>query len=442
MAVTGTLSSGSDFTGISDALKQRYEGPMAVNIEGEQEVLSAFEAVGDFETVEGSDGKQINLGQYLSAGGGISAMLENDYYPDNVAPGWLQSNLTIKQIGARVDLSGRAMRRAIAGPAAFATWADMALTERAKRIAFHMDRMALGTGTGIIGRINGTPDGTGDAMDDAFGIAGLGSASYLFMRDDTFRYSPNANGSSPRSGVVHVVRQNFGADTFDTDLVGALGTPATATSAADNDYVFLGSANVNGSGSREITGLEAHLDDGTNVTTYQGVTRSSYPDVLYAQIINSTTSYGGVLSEDLLDAADSQCYERAYGKPDLLFGSRSGARSFWKSLKADRTLPDPQGQYQGGKKAKGLRVFLGDRQVELRAARKAPISRWYGVDRTSFRRFKIGSGHWDNTTGAIWNRVIDSTGVKDAVYALWVQEEELACFHPARSFKLTTLSAA
>lgn len=440
MAVTGTKSSGSDFVGLNDSLKQTYAGPMATNIEGEQEVLSAFKAAGDFETTDGPDGKQINLGQYLSAGGGVSAMLEDDYFPDNVAAGWLQSNLTIKQVAARVDLSGRAFRRALQGPAAFATWADMALTEKAKRVAFHMDRMALGTGTGIIGRINGAPDGTGDAMDDAFGIAGLGSASYLFMRDDTFRYSPNANGSSPRTGVVHVVRQNFGADTFDTDLTSALGTPATAASAADNDYVFLGSANVNGSGSRELTGLEAHLDDGTNVTTYQGVTRSSYPDVLYAQIINSTTSYGGVLSEDLLDYADSTTWERAGGRVDLLLMNRNGQRSYWKSLKGDRVINDPQGAFKGGKRS--LTIILGDREVELRPARKVPSARVYGVDRSVMRRFRIGSGQWDDKTGSIWTRVQDGTGVKDAAYAVWIQEEELACFYPSRCFKLTNLLAA
>ena len=38
MAVTGTKSSGSDFVGINDALKQTYTGPFSANIEGESEV--------------------------------------------------------------------------------------------------------------------------------------------------------------------------------------------------------------------------------------------------------------------------------------------------------------------------------------------------------------------------------------------------------------------
>jgi hypothetical protein len=58
--------------------------------------------------------------------------------------------------------------------------------------------------------------------------------------------------------------------------------------------MFLGGANVNGSGAREFNGLEAQIDDGTNVTTFQGLTRSTYPDVLYSQIIDSSTYTAGV----------------------------------------------------------------------------------------------------------------------------------------------------
>jgi hypothetical protein len=162
--------------------------------------------------------------------------------------------------------------------------------------------------------------------------------------------------------------------------------------------------------------------------------------VLYSQIVNSTTSYSGVLSEDLLDYCDSLAWERAGGKVDLIMMNRNGQRSFWKSLKGDRVLNDPQGQFVGGKAS--LKIMLGDRVVELKAARKLPASRVYGIDRSVMKRFKIGTGRWDDITGSIWNRVTDSTGVKDAAYAIWIQEEEYACVHPARCFKITNLATA
>jgi hypothetical protein len=148
MGTTTGTGTGSDFTGLNEALKQTYTGPFANNIEGEMEVTQVFQDAGDFETTEGPDGKQVNIGHYISAGGGVSAMLEDDYLPDNIPPVWKQGNITIKQIAALVQLSGRTLRRVKEGPAAFATWAEMALPEKAKRVAFHKDRHAVRHGHG------------------------------------------------------------------------------------------------------------------------------------------------------------------------------------------------------------------------------------------------------------------------------------------------------
>lgn len=438
---TGTKSGTGDFSGLNEALKQTYTGPFSNNIEGEMEITQVFQDAGDFETTEGPDGKQINIGHYISAGGGVSAMSEDDYLPDNIPPVWKQGNVTIKQIAAMVQLSGRTLRRVKEGPAAFASWAEMALPEKAKRVAFHKDRMLMGTGTGIVARINGTPDGTDDAVDDAYGIAGLEGALNLFLRGDSFRYSPNSNGTSPRTGRVDIDSINYGGSTFSTTVAGSA---ATATSAADDDYLFLGGANVNGSGSKEFNGLEAQIDDGTNVTTFQGLTRSSYPDVLYSQIVDSSTYLPAVsvLSENIIDYTDSLCWERAGGKPSVLLVNRNGQRSFWTSLKGDRVINDPQGQFTGGKKMDGLKMLLGDRVITVKAARKVPSSRAFLLDTGTLKRFKIGAGRWDDITGSVWNRVTDSTGSKDAVYAVYIEEEEYANTFPARSGKITKLATA
>jgi hypothetical protein len=445
MTVSGTKSSGTDFIGLNEALKQRYEGPFATNIESEMEVKDVFTEAGDFEVIEGPDGKQINLGHYLSSGGGISAVAEDDYMPDSVAPLWKQSNVTVKKIAARVDISGTALTRVKQGPAAFADWASIALPDRAQRVAFHKDRMMVGTGTGIIGRISGTPDGTGDAITSAFGITSLEGALNQFLVGDNLRYASDAAASSLRAGALVVTAINYGGSTFDTALASAPLSAATATSAAASDYVFLGSANVNGA-AKEIMGLEGILDDGTNVTTFQGLLRATYPSLMNAQVLDSTTAngslYGGVLSEDLLDYADALCWERAKGAPNVILVNRNGQRSFWKSMRADRTINDPQGQFQGGKAKNGLKVLLGDRVVTIKSARKVPSSRAYGVDTSSMRRFRIGTGHWEDVTGAVWRPVQDSTGVKHAYYALWIEEEECGSIFPAKNFKLTNLAAA
>lgn len=437
MSTTGT-GTGSDFSGLNDMLKETYSDAFENNIEKEQEVLDLIEVAGEgsYQVVEGPDGKQINLGHVFSSGGGVGAISEDDYLPTPTNPTTDQSQVTIKELIAVVELSGRALRRVKQGPAAFVTWADEALPRKARRLAFHKDRMAVGTGTGIICRINmATPAADDLAIDSAYGVAGLEGPTMLLLRDDNLRFGPNANGSSLRTETAKVTQVDYPNSEIDID--------ALPTATADDDYVFQGDANWQAIGTREIMGLEGHIDDGTNVATYQGLVRADFPE-MNAQVVDAsdaTLGFNQTLSEEILDYADSLCFERGnMGAPSVILVNRSGQRSFWKSLKGDRVLNDPAGTFTGGKAE--LRMILGNRIVKVRAARKVPSSRAYGIDPAPFRRFKIGSGRWDDTDGAVFNRVVNSTGRKDAFFAVYVEEENTGCGDPARSFKITDLAAA
>jgi hypothetical protein len=433
LETTGLAASG-DFGGMGNMLKEVYGESFENNMEKDMEVLDLLKRAQGFEVVEGPDGKGINLSHFFSSGGGVGAMLEDDYLYESTVPTNATSKVTIKQFSATQELSGRTLRRVKKGPAAFLTWASEALPRKAARLAYQKDRMALGTGSGILFRINeGTPDGTNDGVDSAFGIAGLEGALNLILRDDNTRWGPNANGTSLRSGTAKFVTGDYDAQTATWS--------ALPTSGANNDYVFLGDDNVNSSGARELMGLEGILDDGTLVPTFQTLTRATYPE-LNAQIIDATDNgFEGVLSEELLDYADAQCYERGnMGRPDVIIVNRSGQRSFWKTLKSDRVLNDPKGSFTGGKAR--LRMMLGDRIVTVSAARKCPLSRCYGPDTRSIKRFKIGTGKWDDTDGSVWNRSVNGTGRRDAFYAVWIDEEEVGAGNPAQGFKITNLAAA
>lgn len=435
---TGTKSSGTDFIGINDMLKQVYTEAFENNIEADSEVADLINRAEGFEVVDGPDGKQINIGHIFSSGGGVMSMLEDDYLPTPTAPTTKQSAVTVKQHVAIVELSGRTLRRVKKGPAAFVNWAEKALPAKAQRLAFHKDRQYLGTGTGIICRYNGVPDGTGDPIDNMFGISGLDDrAAMLLLRDDNLRAGPNANGTALRAGTALVALVDYVNKAINTTVAGVANAP---TAAADNDYIFLGDANVNGSGAREMMGLEGIIDDGTNVATFQGLARSSFPE-LNGQIVDSSAGgFDQTLSEEILDYADSLAFERGnMGRPTSVLVNRSGQRSFWKNLKNDRVINDPRATYQGGANRARLKVQLGDRVVTLAAARKVPASRAYGIDGSGIERYRIGSGRWDDTDGAIWNRVVDATGRKDAFFAVYVEEEEVGAGNPGGSFKITNL---
>ena len=439
LSTTGTQAAGT-FTGLNDMLKQVYTKAFENNIEKESEVADLINQAEGFEVVDGPDGKQVNLGHIFSSGGGVGAMNEDDYLYTPTNPTTKQSSITIKQLVAVVELSGRTLRRVKKGPAAFVTWADEALPRKAQRLAFHKDRMYMGTGTGIIGRyVTNPPTGTTDVIGSAYGVGSLEGVANLVLRDDNLRAGPNANGTGLRAGTALVSSVDYVNVAISTTVAGSAAAP---TAAALNDYLFLGDANVNGS-AREMMGLEGIIDDGTNVATFQTLSRTTYPE-MKAQVIDA--SAGGntqTLSEEIMDTADAQCFERGnMGKPQIILANRSGQRSFWKSLKADREINDPKGAFQGGLNRAELKMVLGDRIVRVRAGRKVPLSRAYGIDPSSMLRFRIGTGRWDDTDGSVFNRVVDSTGRKDAFFAVYVEEEEVGCGDPAKNFKITNLAAA
>lgn len=438
---TGTQASGSGtFTGLNDMLKQVYTKPFENNIEKDSEIADLINQAEGFEVIDGPDGKQINIGHIFSSGGGVGGILEDDYLYTPTQPTTKQSSVTIPILTAIVELSGKTLRRVKKGPAAFVTWADEALPRKAQRLAFHKDRMYLGAGNGIIARyLTNPPTGTTDVLNAMYGIAGLDDgAAKLVLRDDSLRVGPNANGTSLRTGTAIVSKVDYTNKAISTTVAGSAAAP---TSAAQNDYIFLGDGNVQGFGAREMMGLEGIIDDGTNVATFQTLARASFPEMNGQIIDSSANGFTQVLSEEILDFADSQCYEQGnMGRPTVIFASRSGQRSFWKTLKGDRVLNDPRGAYTGGKVR--LQMQLGDRVVTVAAARKVPASRAYGIDTSAVLRFRNGSGRWDDTDGAVFNRVVDGNGRKDAFFAVYVEEEQVGAGDPAKNFKITNLLAA
>lgn len=436
MAVTGTKSSGSDYSGLFDILKHVYEPAVANQIIADSEVEDCFTNQEGFSVTDGPDGQRINMKHVLSAGGGTVAMDEDSYFPTPTTASTEESYLTIKQIATVVELSGRTLRRVRQGPAAVADWAEQVFPLKVQRHVHHKDRMLLGTGTGIICRINmATPASADLGIDSAFGIAGLDGAVKLIMLDDNLRFTGAADGTTPRTGAARVTKQDFTNSDIDID--------ALPSNTADNDYVFLGDANVFGAGTKETMGLEGIVDDGTNVPVFQGVTRSGAPQ-FNAQIVAADTAqngeFAGVLSEDLIEYADRVAFEHGMGVPNLILTSRSGRASYWKSWRGDRRINDPAGAYRAGRGPQ--EVMIDERVLKIKVARKVPSSRAYLLDTSTLKKYRIGQPKWDDTTGSKWDRVSDGTGRKDAFWSALIEELNVGCSNPQKNVKITGLVAA
>lgn len=443
MTTTGTqVSSASDFFGLNEAMKGIFEDPISQNLVSESELLDLFEEDPTIQVKETYGGRYIELAHYIADGGGAGARSESGYLPTPTPPTIKNSHIDLKKNLMVVEMSGQAYRRVKAGEAAFLDWAAASLPNAVRRLQHHLDRQAFGTGLGLMAQVASIASTT-ITLQSAYGVAGSLDAALLFQRNDYIRLATGTDGAGLRANAAKVLAVDPVAGTITVDAI--------PTSGAANDYIFLGDANGNnsrnpdgtgaGTVDTEMMGLLGMVDDGTLVATFQNLARSGLVE-WQGVIVDSTQSgFAATLSEDLLTYADDQVFVLGGGKPDFLVSSRSGMRSYWKSLKGDRMFVDPRA-YVGGKENAGMKVLLGDRELQVRVTRKCPKDQTFLIEKASMKRWQVKGFQWDDTTGAIWKQVTDGTGRKDSFYAWGVYEAQLGCVAPRHNVRVTNLAAA
>jgi hypothetical protein len=436
-----TLAATTVFTDVDEALKVLFEDPLVENIVTDSELLDLFEADFNVKSDETTGGRYIETAQMFRLPGGTGYRAEGDYIPVPNAGLVANSRIYLKKGMGTVEMSGDVMRKFKGNPGAWLDWAATELPRLVRRITNEDDRIMAGYGAGAKARVATAYNAASTTIpvDRAHGVTGLTNAYLQFLEGESLRASPNLDGTSPRTGamIVTAINQSTGELTVD----------AAATSLADNDYLFQGDAAgaswQNSGDDREFMGLLGLVDDGTILSTFQNITRATYQQ-WQSIVIDASSVSSGVLNEDVINFADEETDLKGGGKINAFVASKSGARSFWKSLKTDRVIQTvsgaPQnGVYQGGKK--GLQMLLGDRVIDVRSARKLSPEIAFGLQTNTFKRHMLNKWEWDDTTGAIWKQVTDSTGRKDAFYAYGHKYLQNSCSEPRKNFKITGITA-
>lgn len=430
---------------LDEAMKIIFSDPIVTNVVTDSELMSLFKTDTNIQTEVTTGGRYIEMAHYFQLPAGVGARAENEYLPIPDAPEFLNSRVYLRKLQGVVEMTGDVMRRVTGSEGAFIDYMSRALPDLVERLKNEIDRQYIGFGAGIKARVNGAVSGGGPytlSVDNALGVAGYEQAWLQFLEGESLVFSPNADGSSLRNAGSGQSAKltNIDEDTNTLTLTGAAGLFGVV---ADNDYIFAGDASgvstqTAAGVDREIAGLLAGVDDGNIIANYNNIARANRR---YWQgvIINGAASpWNGAMTEDLLVYADDETFIRGGGRVDVIVMNRSALRGYWKSLKSDRFYPDPR-SYTGGKPG-SLIVMLGDRQLGLKVARKLPPQVVFGLQTDSWRRITLGEWEWDDRTGAIWNRVTDAVGRKDAYYAVGNMYEQLFCIQPRKNFRIDGLA--
>lgn len=462
MASTGLVE-------MENAMKVIFAPALHNNVVADSDFSDWFKSNSNVKTEETTGGRYVEHVNRMRVSGGFrgtatGATTTKDYIPDADPPEFVNPKVYLRKHTGTIEMDGDTMRRVKQGEGSWVTYLESELPAFKDRVMSEYDRMWIALGNGVKARIANVTATVGGVaytggisayntpvagqfqvlVDRTFGVTGLSEAWTVFLEGERIVFTANF-ASYPQTLKNAGTDQSALVVNID-DLNGALvlqGASALRTALAANDYIGLGdrvghSFPISGTQNREMQGVMAAIDDGGMVSTYHGVARANRRLWNGIVVNGAGGDFDGTLNEDVLEYADDELSRRGGGKIEAIITSHSGIRSYRKSLRGDRVFNDPR-SYTGGAQRRGLKVYLGDRTVDLRVARKLPPELTFGINKAAWTRYTLGAFEWDDTTGSMWNRVTDSVGRLDAFYATAVMYEESYCAAPRRQVRIEGL---
>ncbi|MDZ7418783.1 MAG: phage major capsid protein [candidate division KSB1 bacterium] len=433
---------------MQEALKVIFGKTLHDDIVRESELLDIFRVENQIQTEVTTGGRYVEQGHFWQLPGGVGWRADDDYIPEAIAAKFKNSRVYLRKFLGTIQMSGDTMRRVRTDEGAFLDYMERARPALVERGTSELDWAYIGYGSGIKARVNSKTD-NGDGtmtivLKDHSGVAGYTDAWLAFLEGERVVFSANANfnplrnAGADQSGLVVDVNE-------DNNSIRVQATAALIAAVAVNDYIGSGdgaghSGPTSAGEQRALAGLLAAVDDGGILANYNGIDRTAPGNRLWRSVVinGGAAPFDGVLSEDLLNYAIRQARLRGGAKLDLFVLSESAKDSYWKSLKSDRFFVDPRGNYTGGKAQ--VNLVIGDRTYPFRVARKLPPQVAFGLQLDRLYRLTLGQLEWQDETGSIWNRVVDSTGRKDAYYAVYHMYEQLYCVAPRKQVRIDSLA--
>ncbi|KKN26110.1 hypothetical protein LCGC14_0877920 [marine sediment metagenome] len=431
---------------IDEAMKVIFAKSLHNDIVADSELMDAFKTEMNIKTEETTGGRYVEQGHFWTLPAGAGWRLDDEYIPEAVSATFKNSRIYLKKFLLTLQMSGDTMRRVRTDEGAFLDYMDRARPALVERANQELDSAYIGFGSGIKARVatGGVTDNGDGTMTfgvvDHSGVSGFSDAWLQFLEGERVVFSDTAGFTALRFPTTQSAKvTDLDEDAATVTVSAAAGLIAVV---AAGDYIATGDeAGHSGQSSgtdRALSGIMAGIDDGNILQTYNNIDRLATGNRLWRSIvIDATTNFEGVLSEECLNFACRTTLIRGNGKPDMLIMSHSARDSYWKSIKGDRFFIDPGGNYTGGKGK--LQIVLGDRVYPLRVARKLPPEVCFGVQKDRFARLTLGELTWEEETGSMWNRVTDSTGRKDSYYSVAHMYEQLYNAAPRKSFRIDGL---
>lgn len=351
---------------------------------------------------------------------GVGARGDNQALP---VAGWaeyIQPETTMKYLYGRFYVTGPAIAATRDNKGAFAELIKRSLKDTREGLRLDVQRQCWGPSTGTLAKSTEAAGDTTMVVNDPYGISRYdNSAPVKFLKRNMILDVVDTDLSTEHDADVTVTAVSHGSSS--TTLTQASNWTNTM---ADGDFVCRYDLGPTSSAHRqlEVMGLLGHVDDGTvlntdfSITSYQAVTRASYPEYQGNVVDNATATITEAKLRSMLDL----CETEGDSRPDLIITDYTQRALYEALLTPSKRFVNPM-QLEGGFRAlefDGLPIVVD---------KDCPPEHWFFINSETLKWYQMSDWEWMDEDGAVLTKV---SGY-DAYEAILYKYADLGCTDPA-----------
>jgi len=288
---------------------------------------------------------------------GIGSRGESQKLPDPLVGKYDQGTITPKYVYGSIRITGPAIEAAKGNVQAFADGLSNQIDTAYSEVIVDLNRMVYGDGSGKLGTTSAITTPVADAnwnmtFDNSVGVTYIRPGMLVDMFQST---TADATCCSQRVASVDFANKiaaiegfNISNSTYRTNHPNATiaaYTATTATVAAGSLMIKLGARNADTSVTYEPVGFEAVIDDGTNVSSFEGISETTYTE--WKANVLGNSSVDRELTEDLMIQACNLVRARSGKDVSVIRLGLGQLRKYFNLLAGDRRFVDT-GTFSGG----------------------------------------------------------------------------------------------
>ena len=371
------------------------------------------------ESDEEWQGNKITYPIVLERGQSFMAHGALGVFPDAQNETTVRTEVPVKWIRGRILFSKEAMEASRTSKGAWARSNQFLMQRMVANLTDERNRMINGTGTGILCLVNGAGANTTTLnVDGAGGIA----PSVAGQGYGTRYLQPNMIIGITDGTTLFCVRQ-ISSITTETDSAGAvvLNSVVSAADAPDNSYVVrcanfgvtTSTLTRDSSYNNEPMGLDGIIDDGTLVSTFQALSRSTYP--LWQSTVINVTTFSLSALQQLTDTIHQVC-----GEPitDFLC-HHSVRRAYLSAIDTTRQFVQASkgpGVFDLGLEPQGMQVAYNG--LPMHADKDSRLGSLKAVNRNHLSHYVLIKGGWAEDVGNVLRWTSTDQDAFEAIYRI------------------------